>query len=217
VAAWLKPCEVKTELKNAATAMKALYEADGEDVHTHFPNFEQMEAVSQMHAALSELLHNSWFERIWIIQEIAFARKVELIYEILVFNWAEIVGLMTCLMGPGRPIPFMESSNMPSGLWYARCMQRLRDDVRAGRERSFMEVFACCRKSRATFPEDHILALLSTSTDELLSYLKIGFQFDALTNYSELAWFLAGDEEYLTYILPLAGKGYRRCLKGLPS
>jgi hypothetical protein len=45
VAAWLKPCEVKTENKNVATAMKALYEADGEDVHT--PQFSSKWKLSR--------------------------------------------------------------------------------------------------------------------------------------------------------------------------
>lgn len=66
-----------------------------------FAILNQTPAISLLWAGLCEMLASPWFGRVWIIQEIAAARKVKVIYGSYALDWEVVMTALMVLCRPG--------------------------------------------------------------------------------------------------------------------
>jgi hypothetical protein len=179
--------------------------------------------------ALVKLYQNPWFRRVWVIQEIAVATKVHVIYGGRYLDWMELVYTMSAFLEPEMSTLLLTTENVRDkrelilALRSAQQMERYRDELHMKNPLSLQEVILGCSTSLATDPRDKVYGLLGIATDldPLDESLFPDYDKSVEEVYTAIArHFLSKDDDAdadALHILPLAGIGHSRTLQHLPS
>jgi hypothetical protein len=186
--------------------------------------------------ALIRVLDHRWFERIWVVQEVAVASKVDVICGTESIDWTTLselggplgdnLALGVLLRTTGDPT---KSRKPPRGFINSKIMDVIKHEIKGSQERTLRDArlpllpiatdlraaMLQCRYFQATDPRDRIFALSGICTDCPPSlrpdYTKTTEQvFLSAANY-----FLSLPNPLR--MLPLAGTGFARSLPNLPS
>ncbi|KAN0122729.1 Heterokaryon incompatibility protein (HET) domain containing protein [Hyaloscypha variabilis] len=109
---------------------------------------------------LSELVANSWFQRVWIIQEIAVAKSPRVRYGKQELEWKELVNALSLIVAHGP------ASGVPDDLLHSHYIVNALDVLKLG------AIF------QATLPVDKVFALLSIAEERNRSLLSLDYSAD---------------------------------------
>ena len=162
-----------------------------------------------------ELLDHRWFGRVWVVQEVVFARQLTLHQRNITWIWEYFLEGAWMLIDPTIPqIASMCQSSMeygmmrrlPYGLSHGLVMAETRDKYQSGGREPLYVILQRFTAFEATNPLDKVFALLGFIDGDL----------DHLSNYdlsieellTRIAEYLV-DRGDLVHVLHLAGTGYR--------
>jgi len=171
--------------------------------------------------ALSELLAHPWFTRIWVVQEVAVARDVLLIYGHGILSWDVVHWTMRLLLSRSRSTvtPTLDSnfrSDLPIFFktQLINCARRL---TYIKKSWTLSEAMIKFSEYKATDPRDKVFAILGLVTDDLDMKEWIDYYKTPEQVYTKTARYILSRKEDGLALLALAGIGYVRKLNGLPS
>lgn len=174
--------------------------------------------------AFLDLLNQPWFERVWVIQELAFARKVDAVYGNRFIDWDVLIHIMHTFEFEGEKDAFrlLQSTDensvsppLPRSLQHAFMMEALREGVAQRQWRGIDGLLIHCRNFKATEPKDKVFALFGLAYPDSLGPLKIDYKKTVQEVYIETAQHLTQNEGI--EILHMAGIGNPRGVPNLPS
>ncbi len=185
----------------------------------------------QVHSwrALRRLMCHPWFERIWVVQEVALARNIRILYGSEEIEWR------TAAVGLGRMFHelqaetalVMSSSSqtdgnvtIPPGLQNILSMESIRKQVQDDRKLTFPEALKACSFFKATDPRDRIFGIRS-----ICSSLPEHLMVPDYTVPTEAVYINAAEslieEKYFDHVFGYAGVGMtepnKKSLTSLPS
>ena len=171
---------------------------------------------------LAELFCKPWFNRIWVVQEVALAKSVHIVFGRICMNWntlvpairiifhPTIVGSFYTLKAPSFIIPFSSLSN-------ALKTASFRDKIQDGKPDSLTSIMAQSSSFEASLDHDRIYALLGL-TDKSGSRILPSYSKPVQEVYTDVMRLLLQMDDPLS-VLAMAGIGMKRNpkLKDLPS
>ncbi|KAH6674786.1 heterokaryon incompatibility protein-domain-containing protein [Halenospora varia] len=176
--------------------------------------------------ALNKLVRSPWFDRVWVVQEIAVATSVKVHYGAEMMNWEELQRMLfteTVMCGPAQLcaflIPHVDKGKIRDAteIHHARTMDILKHTILKNEKKSLFVCLELCMSFLATNPKDLVFALQAISEE--------GFsQFEPNYNKSVDEVFieathcvLASTQKSRISALSLAGTGFSRDMATLPS
>jgi hypothetical protein len=182
-----------------------------------------LEVNSSSWHALSKLLSSHlWFTRVWIIQEVVVASKVDFLYgsgilqwdlmywAIRTFNRPQISGV---LPGPTEYI----RRNIASDLLQGGIVTLVRDKLQLKEKFSLREAATLCSKFQSTNPRDKIFALVGLVIDDVDFHSWVDYSKSPAEVFRDTARYLLAQEMNQLQVLHFAGIGYPCNLECLPS
>lgn len=175
--------------------------------------------------ALLDLLNRPWFERVWVIQELAFAQRVDAIYGKKFIDWDILIHIMQSFENEGgkdaywllqSTDDFLESRPLPSGPKHALVMAVLREELGNGETQTLADLLIHCQYFKATRPEDKVFALLGLAFPASLGPLKVDYRKTIQEIYIQTAQHLLAEEDVIQ-LFHVAGIGNFRGVPNLPS
>ncbi|KAH8892984.1 hypothetical protein GQ53DRAFT_805838 [Thozetella sp. PMI_491] len=185
--------------------------------------------------ALYDFVSNLYFTRIWVVQEIAVGRKVELYYGGHYIDWTSLLQVFQAFLGPSRSSRFWSYGTSESQIWLPphtvesfEIMCLLRPDYEKGfgpddanmNQRNWETMLFATSKFHATDPRDMIFGLIGIVPDvqgeERLrpNYKKTVEQ--VYEDATKVAMFRT-DGPSSIHLLALAGIGFSKSRLPLPS
>jgi hypothetical protein len=180
-------------------------------------------------ATLIVLLKHPWFERVWVIQEVALATSIRLMYCGIEISWQHFADAIIAISQHFSLAAMLESTEKfqimqldLSGLVNAATMIELRDRVRTGQSLSFSSVMFESYKFKATDPRDRVFGIQGICSIHDQSLLP-DYSKSLQQVYIDAARYFLTQEEPLR-LLCFAGVGYsalqdeqKNVLGNLPS
>jgi len=165
-------------------------------------------------ATLIVLLKHPWFERVWVIQEVALATSIRLIYCGIEISWQHFADAIIAINQHLSLAAMLESTEKfqirqldLSGLVNAATMIELRDRVTTGQSLSFSSVMFESYKFKATDPRDRVFGIQGICSIHDQSLLLPDYSKSLQQVYIDAARYLLTQEEPLR-LLCFAGVGY---------
>jgi Heterokaryon incompatibility protein (HET) len=202
------------------------------------PSKEHMLPANQMALkAFRELFQHSWFQRVWIIQEVTVGRKVHVMYNGVCVNWdtlarvAHAVGsdviFATRLeyhryanLTENIPVPEALSSTneQPVSPRYpeAAALDSIREAFHSETKFTLQTLIFLTRPYQSTDPRDRIFALLGIASDSTkLPYLPNYEESVEETFIKTTAFLLSSDNWFM--VLNMTGVGNEKMIPNLPD
>lgn len=177
--------------------------------------------------ALIRLLAVPYFHRIWVIQEIALARRVHICYGNVTMNW-DALAFAALALSDSRLVGSMSrNANVVARdaitvanmhLINIAGISAIRQGHQEGQRLSFLDVLAETYKSTATIPHDNILGVLGLIDDLPPDIVRPDYGEPVERFFARIARYaIARDSDFS--LLQAAGSGYpaSKRLTGLPS
>ncbi|KAH0541689.1 hypothetical protein FGG08_003852 [Glutinoglossum americanum] len=216
VVAWLGP---RRKARNASSAratwmnlvfLKFMFHYSSED-------FGRMIALGAGpgHGAAAELFGHSWFSRAWVVQEVAVAKTLHVMYGGICINWeviAEVVSILSdpVVAGPSQAVnPSTFTWNRLLNLANAGTMLVRRRETRLQTPWSLADALTDTACFEATDPRDKVFALLDLTAQRNEISLIPDYSIPFQDVYIETMRVLLSLERPLR-VLPFAGIGYPR-------
>ncbi len=116
---------------------------------------------------LVKLTENSWFERIWVVQEAVLAREARVVYAGIEMDWETFAGGLSILashpaavtLSQGTEDPMVRSSKNASKLTGLLLIKSCREGRLGGESPSFAETMGMSRAFCATDQRDHVFGV----------------------------------------------------------
>jgi hypothetical protein len=167
--------------------------------------------------ALTRLLRNPYFSRTWVMQEVALARKVDVMYGGQFLDWKifeqvsavfvsqpEMGLLLSTTCNPGWRV--MQAPGVDSMAY----MAMLRRDL-SETSIPFGQLLYYCYRLEATEKKDKVFALMNIARDNVDDSLLPAYQSDELEVFTKVARYFLEQGDFEA-VLPLAGIGWDRFL-----
>lgn len=141
---------------------------DCQDIKPHLEKLKTVGLPSPMpfpyiYEAFGELLSRPWFQRIWVLQEIAASKSAKVICGEQCVSWDEFINaIMVCKAFGLMPI----LTNPVNTLW-PQLIAGLRRDITRGRQLNLLELLVAFRHCNATDARDKIYALCGLVAQEI--------------------------------------------------
>ena len=168
------------------------------------------------YTGFASLFKRAWFARVWVIQEVAMAKEVQLTCGLRWVSWDDFV----------KAFYFMHTLNMltPDPASYFQAIVRVLGIIDArkarllGYDRDLLGTLLRCRSSLATDPRDKVFGLLGITTDTGPNALKCraDYQVNVQEAYTELSVAVISFEQSLD-ILGVPSIIGRSSVEDLPS
>lgn len=119
-----------------------------------------------------ELFHGlfdaPWFSRVWVIQEVALPRSVQVHYANLCVDWDSFVGVMSFVRSLG--LICMDLKRPEVRNWYVRlrALDERRQLTQRGKLESLDQLLSRHREAEASKEEDHIFGLMGLASQDSL-------------------------------------------------
>jgi Heterokaryon incompatibility protein (HET) len=168
--------------------------------------------------ALIHLFSRPWFGRIWVVQEVAVARRLHVLYggryipwNVLVevsdiFFHPESMELMCLLQHTATPGTVGEP---PSGAAHLGLMESLRVEIKYKTPLTLARLLEACQDFEATDAKDKVFAIQGISTAAFDISLLIDYKKEVYDIYVDTAYYLLRQAD-LIKVLHLAGIGWPR-------
>ena len=165
--------------------------------------------------ALSRLLAHPWFSRVWIIQEVAVAKKVWVTYGggmlhwdvisfgLVAFGRHEMAGLLSAKTAEMR-------RGIPRSLMAGIIVGIVRHKTQSKEGLALVDAVMMCNRFEATNPRDKILALFGLITDDLDPKEWIDYSQSTEDLYLKTAHYFLSQPEHPLRILSYSGIGNER-------
>jgi hypothetical protein len=184
----------------------------------------QSECMSPRWPAFNKLLWQPWFERTWVVQEVAVASAIELIYGSKTFSWDLLVNGSNSITNPSSMCHFLfrtENPNIlrgyPNALGNMSAMTQFREQCLGERPMSLLQSLNFTCSFKAMDAKDKIFALYGISKDRS-PWLTPDYTREVRQVYGDTTRYLLNKHPSEAIAsLSLAGKGYHSKLEGLPS
>jgi hypothetical protein len=178
--------------------------------------------------AFENLLRNDWFNRIWVVQEVALASSIRVFYSKTEIPWQHLIDVMghcsnhpslASLIGTTRNVAVRKLS--PTGIANAQIMAHFRRKIMESESRSipFSEILYNCDHFKATDPKDIIFGIQGLCKVESQQLLSQNYDKSEAKVYIDAAVYLLRQETPLR-LLSYAGLGkfpQPSKIKNLPS
>jgi hypothetical protein len=187
---------------------------DGDAIYGKFGR----RSLSSFHEALYALFTNPWFDRIWVVQEVALARRIHVKYGEVDFDWSVILDGMSLfgrytelaeLLRPRSSVVRQQKIKMPTGIPNMAVMESIHSKVRNGEDISLGYVLTFTRFFQSTDARDRVFALHGLCSDLpkslMLPNYEAGTSFEHVYIDAAQAIVEAGDG---ARVLALSGIGY---------
>jgi hypothetical protein len=158
---------------------------------------------------LKRILHPPWFDRVWIIQEVAVAKRVTVICGDETVIWEDLVE-SSLLISEGGIHGDIEGS----GTGNIATIDGFRIQVRDGEEFDLLVLMRLSRPSLATNPQDKVYALLGTTEEHDRDVIRPDYKIPVRDLYCRIARYFIERDQKLDV---LCQAGYGRSIPDLPS
>ena len=160
----------------------------------------------------------SYFSRIWIVQEVALAREVQVLYGDAVFNWGELKAALDALRKNQSLLSQIPADELPRQFQRAvinfTCIDTIR--MRCGRNDKadlgrLLERLLPHRHFESTDPKDRIFGLLGVASDAgQYEVTKPNYGQSVYELYQRTARYLFNRNSTSLFFLQFAGIGYEK-------
>ncbi|KAI1114305.1 heterokaryon incompatibility protein-domain-containing protein [Nemania sp. NC0429] len=170
-------------------------------------------------APLAKLLERPWFTRLWVIQEVACAKNVYVIWGSKKFGWDLLASRIKELHHIGLLDQFSMPERAHLGALSVIEIQKARERMLQGRQQRLLPLLVATSSSSCSLPKDRVYAVMSLASD-YNNGDNAPFEADyGITDaeaFTEVAkWALSNGE--LEFLLSCASPGSDSSLPGLPS
>ena len=171
--------------------------------------------------ALDDLLKHPWFKRIWVVQEVAVAREVYLIYGHGMLSWDVVHWMVRRVFNYRRSTQTLSPDSTMESIVPFSFKRQLIWNVRASLyiKKSWIlsEAIMYFSEHQAIDPRDKVFAILGLVTDALDMKEWIDYDKTPEQVYIKTARYILSRQEEGLALLARAGVGHVRMLNGLPS
>lgn len=169
--------------------------------------------------ALGNLFARPWFQRVWVIQEVALSRTAHMVCGERKLPW-EDVGCMIENLLRWRLIHLIKhktsSNQLTTGASTLFCIQNIRRQMQIGRKRALSAVLFETMGFLATDPKDQIFGVLGLIRNTQDGGLQVNYEDTVQDVYTKATKWSLQDEMSFD-LLYLAGVTHTRNLSNLPS
>jgi hypothetical protein len=158
---------------------------------------------------LKRILHSPWFDRVWIIQEVAVSRRATVMCGDERVIWEDLVE-SALLISEGKIHYDIEGS----GTGNITTIDGFRIQVRDGEEFDLFVLMRLSRPSLATNPQDKVFALLGITEERDREAIKPDYNIPVRDLYCRIARYFIERDQKLDV---LCQAGYGRSIPDLPS
>jgi hypothetical protein len=165
--------------------------------------------------ALSRLLAHRWFRRVWVIQEIAVAKRVWVTYGGGMLNW-DVISSGLVMFGRHEMAGLLSTetvemrSGIPRSLTAGMFAGIVRHKIQSKEGLTLRDAVMMCVGFEAENPRDKILALFGLITDDLDPKEWIDYSQSTEGLYLKAAHYFLSQPESPLRVLSYAGIGYER-------
>lgn len=206
---------------DSETRSKSLSQAYFED--------RQREGQEPKHwLALLKMLQNPWFDRVWVIQEVAVGNKVLILYGDRCFPW-EHVSFLFRNLAEGDTISSISTTELvrfgpddrkatgfPAGAVHGNLMNDFRIDIKSDKPVELFRALCICNTFKATDLRDKVFALLGLTAAWTSRELVVDYQLSTSQVLINTARYLYKTDNFIPQLL-LAGLGWPRTAAETPS
>ncbi|KAK6062831.1 adenosine deaminase [Seiridium cupressi] len=181
---------------------------------------------------LQDLLDDSWFVRVWIVQEVTVARQVRLRLGGQAIPWGDFVRACAAISRSGvrgyihhrylienLPPPEMAKKTKMVGVEHTLILDNLRQWYASGQRLPLLDTMILCLRFKSTWEVDKLYGLLGIIDAQDRRQLKPDYTRDKTTVFRDLACQIletVGSEEQFR-LIRFAGIGQLRNMPDLPS
>ena len=176
---------------------------------------------------IENLLRKSWFERIWVIQEVAMGPEPLIVCGKRAVNWGmfchALFGFLKHSLSLRRDLPKPDSPNgdryspsFPVGLLNLQIMNTARESLQKRGGEPFQTILLYMNHFKATNARDKVFALLGLRRDTNDKTLQADYNSTPENVYQTVSRHLLLCDPYI-HILNMAGVGFPRLSTSLPS
>ncbi|CAI6342229.1 unnamed protein product [Periconia digitata] len=211
-------------------AAKTQYEGTGADFYQFFFH----DRYSFRWTALMELFRNEYLNRIWCVQEVSVGQSVHLLHGGLYIPWEIFVEVLVwCFQDQMRPLleprpsqvttPFkpavrsFENAAIMASLRQGDTDQYYPSKFEIEGRFKVENLMFLCHNFQATHPSDKIFAVVGMASDGDHELLQPSYTKSTTDVYIDAAEYVVRFSVSPTRMLAIAGIGYRRNIRDLPS
>lgn len=175
--------------------------------------------------ALNKLVRSPWFDRIWVVQEVAVASSTKVHYGSEVMEWEEFQRRLftdTVVFGPAQLctllIPHVDKGKARDAteLHHARTMNIIKQTILKNEKKPLFACLELCMSFLATDPKDLVFALQAIS-EEGFTTLIPDYNKPVDQVFTEATHAILDSTQNRISVLSLAGVGFHRDMIALPS
>ena len=133
---------------------------------------------------LSPLLRRSWFQRVWVIQEISSATDAEVFIGNISYDWNLFAAIITSLRGYDIDF-YLEGDGWPVATRSVPLMMSLRKMSEQDARLPLLEILVRSRHFKCTLHHDKIYGILQLASDANQNYVNIDYTIDASRIYTD--------------------------------
>jgi Heterokaryon incompatibility protein (HET) len=184
-----------------------------------------LQEASPRWQAFLNLLAQPWFERIWVLQEVAVADTVHAVYDNRYIDWETLVELLRVFLNKNsadaRELLYSAGDNyktrqISSAPGFASIMTSTRQLLKEEKSLPLSILLQTTHAFKATNPRDKLFALMGISDPASYGPVQIDYAKDVSSLYREAARYILMQERNLS-LLHNTGIGSSRNLMDLPS
>lgn len=167
--------------------------------------------------SLNAFFNQQWFGRIWVLQEVARARKVHIFWGGHYLEWPSLEPIATTLVGSnaGRQI-----KSILDGCYRVRQISNFRERYQTNRQLPFAMLMMTCVGFKASGSRDKIFALQGNSNNpEIFEHPDMSPNYTRSVQevYLDTGLYMLLRAQDLEFVLPLAGVRRSEEYSSLPS
>ncbi len=224
VVVWLGDASDAHEAARISAGMAAFIRAHRWSGGEVFREYSQEKHKAQL-AALSTLLQNDWFARIWIVQEVAVARDLSMLYGTEQIMWQDLRDIIQFCLGSAESLPLIQRTSNSGvrtcdhkGLRASQIFN-VRIEVTTGTSRDLSFYLESFRSFGATDPRDKVFAVVGLAKTEHHPLVTPDYRKTVRDVYVDAARYLFTVETASCPLrtLSFAGIGCPRRHQSLPS
>lgn len=235
VVVWLGPL---VEAEDAHLAREQLFYLVGSQRMLNVPledHFRQLMTTdgSDGWKSLLKVFEHPWFSRVWVVQEVALASRVDVMYGTITIGWEDFAACIEILSDPllAGPAQLDNGSNSKGGvrtlkkkienLSNARIIANLRNTVQSGQTPALASVLMDCTAFKSTNARDKVYGLLGITSDGSHRDLLPDYDYSEMDVFMKTAKYILSRSSPppVPHMFQRAGTGFGRSVdtEELPS
>ncbi|KUJ24428.1 HET-domain-containing protein [Mollisia scopiformis] len=174
--------------------------------------------------ALGKLFRNPYFDRVWVIQEVASASSIIVLYDGKFISWTMLLQMMKLfsdthlllLFGGAHEGNYLVRKKPPAQeIVHGLSMARFQEKIQSGEGATLKDVVTWTTAFEATEPKDQVFALVGITEDRSHPLLVPDYRKSTLDVFRDMTLYLLRSND--PFILAHAGCGHPSSVTDLPS